>query len=611
MSKIKLELLSPAKDLETGIAAIDCGADAVYIGAPQFGARAAAGNSLEDISKLVDYAHKYWVKVYVTVNTVLYDDELDEVQKLINQLYEMKVDAVIFQDMSLLEMDIPPVQLFASTQTHNYEIERIKFLDRLGIKRIILARELTLDEIKKIRSEVNTELEFFVHGALCVSLSGQCYMSHELTGRSANRGECAQNCRLPYSLVDANGKVMIENKHLLSLRDLNLSAYLNDLVEAGITSFKIEGRLKDVSYVKNITAFYRQQIDDIIRNNNKYQRASSGYSVIPFEPDPERTFNRGYTTYFFNDRIDKVSSHDSPKSTGKYLGKVIEVNKRGFVIGTTERISNGDGLCYYDNKGELAGMYVNRIEGNTVYTQELNGIKPGTKIYRNYDHSFEKLLEMECKRKIKAEITIEEIEEGLKITAKDEDDVTVTEIFKMKKEIAANSKKANDTIKKQVVKSGETIFEIDLVKISFNKALFMQTSFINEMRRKILQKLQAGRLEKYKIEVEKQRTEQRTKNQEPKLPESNLDYKFNITNKLSEKFYKEHGALEIEPGFEVQRDYSGKTVMTCKYCIKDELGLCPFDTDKKVDEPLFLINESRKYRLHFNCKDCLMEIVVD
>ncbi len=611
MSKIKLELLSPAKDLETGIAAINCGADAVYIGAPQFGARAAAGNSLEDIRKLVDYAHKYWAEVYVTINTVFYDEELPDVKNLINKLYEMEVDAIIFQDMSLLEMDLPPVQLYASTQTHNYEIERIKFLDRLGIKRIILARELTIDEIKQIKKEVNAELEFFVHGALCVSLSGQCYMSHELTGRSANRGECAQNCRLPYSLVDANGKVMIENKHLLSLRDLNLSEYLNDLVKAGITSFKIEGRLKDVSYVKNITAFYRQQIDDIIRNNNKYERASSGYSIIPFEPDPERTFNRGYTTYFLNDRTDHVSSHDSPKSTGKYLGKVTEVKKNCFVIGTTERISNGDGLCYHDNKGELFGMYVNRIDGKTVYTDELNGIKQGTKIYRNYDHSFENQLGRECKRLIKVEIIIEEIEEGLQITAEDEDDVKVTDTYEIKKEIAVNAEKANDTIKKQFAKSGGTIFEVTSVRLKYGKPLFVQISFINEMRRKILQRLETERIEKHKIVNGKQDPELRTKNAELIIPESNLDYKFNVTNKMAEKFYKEHGALEIEQGFELQNNHTGKTVMTCKYCIKDEMGLCPFDTDEKVEEPLYLVNESRKYRLHFNCKDCLMEILVD
>lgn len=607
MSKIKLELLSPAKDLETGIAAVNCGADAIYIGAPQFGARAAAGNSLEDIRKLVDYAHKYWVKVYVTVNTVIYDDELDEVQRLISQLYEMKVDAVIFQDIALLEMDIPPISLFASTQTHNYEIERIKFLDQLGIKRIILARELTIDEIKQIKKEVNTELEFFVHGALCVSLSGQCYMSHELTGRSANRGECAQNCRLPYSLVDANGKVLIENKHLLSLRDLNLSEYLNDLVDAGITSFKIEGRLKDVGYVKNITAFYRQQIDDIIKNNPKFEQASSGYSIIPFEPDPERTFNRGYTTYFFNDRTDKVSSHDSPKSTGKYLGKVTDVDKNGFTIGTTEVIANGDGLCFYDNKGELVGMNVNRVEGKKILTKEFYGIKPGTKIFRNYDHSFDKEIGKECKRRIRAEIIVNEVVSGLKAVVTDEDEITVEETFEIEKEIASNELRAVESFHKQFTKSGETIFEITSLKLNLVKPLFLPVSVLNEMRRTLLAKL-----EKKRIEIAgNKNSDVRGQKSEIRVGVERLDYKFNVTNKLAEKFYRDHGAVEIELGFEVQKDHSGKTIMTCKYCIKDELGLCPFDTDKKVEEPLYLVNESRKYRLHFNCKDCLMEIVVE
>lgn len=606
MSKLKLELLSPAKDLETGIAAIDCGADAVYIGAPQFGARSAAGNSLKDIHKLVDYAHKYWAKVYVTVNTVIYDEELDEVRLIIDKLYEMKVDAVIFQDMALLEMDLPPIQLYASTQTHNYEIERIKFLDRLGIKRIILARELTIDEIKQIKKEVNAELEFFIHGALCVSLSGQCYMSHELSGRSANRGECAQNCRLPYSLVDANGKVLIENKHLLSLRDLNLSEYLVDLVEAGITSFKIEGRLKDVSYVKNITAFYRQQIDDIIKNNPEYERASSGYSIIPFEPDPDRTFNRGYTSYFFNDRTDKVSSHDSPKSIGKYLGKVTGVDKTGFTIGTTEVITNGDGLCYFDNKGELAGMNVNRVEGKKVFSKDINGIKAGTKIFRNYDHSFDKELGKECRRKIRADIIVEEIPSGLKAIITDEDGNTTNEIFKLKKDIASNQEKAVETFRMQFTKSGDTIFEITSLKLNFVKPLFLPVSMLNELRRTLLAKIEKERIEM----AGKWNAEDRGRQSEVRIAVAKLDYKFNLTNRLAEIFYRNHGATEIEPGFEMQKDHSGKIVMTCKYCIKDELGICPFDTDKKVEEPLFLVNESRKYRLDFNCKDCLMEIVI-
>lgn len=604
MNKIKLELLSPAKDLETGIAAIDCGADAVYIGAPSFGARSAAGNSLDDIASLVIYAHKFWAKVFVTVNTIIFDDELEEVRQLINKLYDIGVDAVIFQDMAILEMDIPPIPLYASTQTHNYEIERVKLLDDLGIKRIILARELTLEEIKNIKKEVSAELEFFIHGALCVSLSGQCYMSHELSGRSANRGECAQNCRLPYSLIDANNEVLIADKHLLSLRDLNLSSYLNDLVEAGITSFKIEGRLKDVSYVKNITAFYRQQLDDIIKNNPQYEKASSGYSVIPFEPDPERTFNRGFTSYFVNDRGDDVSSHDSPKSKGKYLGKVTALTKESFTIGTTETLINGDGICFYDDSDILFGMNINKVEGQRVFTKELQGIKIGTKIYRNFDFAFDKKLNKECYRKINVDISFSEIPSGFLITGIDENNNIATKEVVAKKEKADNSTQAMETIKKQFSKSGSTIFNITKVRIEFNDAYFFPVKTINEWRREVLELLEKARSDNYVRELFE-------KNPITAKINAAVDYKANVVNQLSQNFYTNLGAKNIEPGFELQNDFSGKTVMTCKYCIKDELGLCPFDTDKRVVEPLQLVNGNTKYRLVFNCKDCLMEIVRD
>ncbi|MBI3123492.1 MAG: U32 family peptidase [Ignavibacteriales bacterium] len=601
MNKIKLELLSPAKNLETGIAAIDCGADAVYIGAPSFGAREAAGNSIEDIEKLVSYAHKFWAKVFITVNTIIFDDELEEVRQLITSLYDIGADAVIFQDMAILEMELPPIPLYASTQTHNYELERIKLLDELGIKRIILARELTIEEIKNIKKEVSAELEFFIHGALCVSLSGQCYMSHELSGRSANRGECAQNCRLPYSLVDANNNVLVANKHLLSLRDLNLSSYLNDLVDAGITSFKIEGRLKDVSYVKNITAFYRQQLDDIIKNNPQHEKASSGYSIIPFEPDPEKTFNRGFTSYFVNDRGDDVSSHDSPKSKGKYLGKVTSVAKDGFLIGTTDKIVNGDGICFCDDAGVLLGMSVNKVEGQKIFTKELLGIKTGTKIYRNFDFAFDKELGKECRRKINVEIIFKELAGGFSIYAVDEDGIALTKEFSVAKEPASNSAQALETLKKQLFKSGGTIFNVAGVNIETISAFFFPVKVINEWRREILDLLEQERIESYRRETF-----------EKKLSTSkvgNLDYKANVVNQLSQQFYHKLGAESIEPGFELQKDFSGKTVMTCKYCIKDELGLCPFDTDKKVAEPLHLVNGNTKYRLVFNCKDCLMEII--
>ncbi|MFA7227628.1 MAG: U32 family peptidase [Melioribacteraceae bacterium] len=612
MQTTKLELLSPAKDLECGIAAIDCGADAVYIGAPGFGARAAAGNSVEDISKLVNYARRYWAKVYVTVNTIIYDNELEEVRTLVTKLYGIGVDAIIFQDMALLEMDIPPIQLYASTQTHNYELERIKFLDALGIKRIILARELSLDQIKEIRESVNAELEFFVHGALCVCLSGQCYMSHAITGRSANRGECAQPCRMEYSLIDNAGRVIVKEKHLLSLRDLDLSAYLNDLIEAGITSFKIEGRLKDIGYVKNITAYYRQKLDALIEHNPSYQRSSSGYSIIPFLPDPERTFNRGYTSYFIDGKEHNLSSIDSPKSKGKYLGRVSKIDQRGFTIDTSETIITGDGICFLNDAEELVGMSITRVEGETVLTTEMKGIKAGSAVYRNYDRAFESELKKECVRKIAVKVVVDESKTGLRITASDESGVKIIKSIDSDKTIAEGGERAVDIFKKQFLKSGETIFNITDVKVNFKKPLFFPVKTINEFRRCALEMLEKERINRFKTEQGNSRRKMdgfKTGRVSP--DKSNLDYRANVVNTLSEKFYKDLGAGEIEEGFELQTDLEGKTLMTCKYCIKDEIGCCPRNSDKKVDEPLYLSNAGKKYRLYFNCTKCQMEIRYD
>ncbi len=601
--KISIELLSPAKNYEAGIAAIDCGADAVYIGAPRFGARAAVGNSIDDIKKLIEYAHKFWAKVYVTVNTIIYDNELDEAAELIKQLYDAKVDALIFQDMALLEMDLPPVQLFASTQTHNYELERIKFLDDLEIRRIILARELSLDHIKEIKENTKAELEFFVHGALCVCLSGQCYMSEAMFGRSANRGECAQPCRLEYSLIDGNGKIIVKDKHLLSIRDLNLSAYLNDLIDAGITSFKIEGRLKDISYVKNITAYYRQQLDAIIANNPELKKSSSGYSKIQFTPDPDKTFNRGYTSYFINGKDEKIGSIDSPKSKGNFIGKVKSVGKKNFTISTNEVLVNGDGLCFYNAAGELVGMAVNKVEANTVFTSELSGIKPGTEIYRNHDHTFINELKKDCERKIKIKITLEDKPGGFELRAVDEDKNSVSVFESIQKEPAKNVELAAQTIKNQFMKSGDTIFEVEEVKLNLADIPFVSIKILNEIRRKLLLLLESERVNNHKIEkrlaFDKNANKIKTK----------LDYRANVVNEFSKKFYRDLGAEEIEDGFELLNNRSGKVLMTCKYCIKDELGFCTITSDKKMNEPLFLVNKKNKYKLVFDCKNCQMKII--
>lgn len=602
MTKINLELLAPAKDLESGIAAINCGADAVYIGASKFGARASAGNSIEDISKLIDYAHKFWVKVYVTVNTIIYDNEIDEVEILIHKLYEIGVDAVIFQDMALLEMDLPPIPLIASTQTNNYEIEGVKFLDKLGIKRIILARELSLDQIKEIRNNTKAELEFFIHGALCVCLSGQCYMSEAILGRSANRGKCAQPCRLIYSLIDNNGKVIIKEKHLLSIRDLNLSAFINDLIDAVITSFKIEGRLKDISYVKNITAYYRNLLDAIIDYNSTLQRSSSGYSIIPFTPNPEKTFNRGYTSYFIKGKNENIGSINSPKSIGQFIGIVKDVTKNSFTIDTSEVLANGDGLCFFNEKGILTGMNINNVKNNTIYTNDLRQIKRGIEIFRNFDQYFNNELKKECIRKIKTWVKIYESENGLIITAIDEDGVSVFIEEIVKKELAKNHNQSYEVLKKQFLKSGDTIFDIVEVKINLTFPLFLPIKTINEIRRRLLSLMEKERSNKHKIDyIKAERTKIR-------YYKTMLDYKTNVVNQLSKKFYKDHGVQEIEDGFEQQSNYKDKVLMKCKYCILDELDMCLIKTNEKIELPLYLLNNNKKYKLEFNCKDCFMSI---
>jgi 23S rRNA 5-hydroxycytidine C2501 synthase len=607
MSIVDLELLSPAKNLDCGMAAIDCGADAVYIGAPKFGARTAAGNSLETIKRLLQYAREFHVKVYVTVNTILFDNELQEVSDLIYCLHDMNVDAIIIQDTALLEMPLPPIKLFASTQMHNYDPERIRFLDSTGISRIILARELSLEQIKGIKKSVSADLEFFVHGALCVCFSGQCYMSAAMFGRSANRGECAQPCRLRYSLIDVNGKTVVSDKHLLSLRDLNLSAYLNDLIEAGITSFKIEGRLKDVGYVKNITAYYRQKLDSIILNNPSLRRSSSGYSRIRFEPDPDRTFNRGYTSYFLAGKKNQLSSQDTPKSTGKYLGEVIKIGPQGFMVDTAETIVKGDGLCFFDPSGELYGMQVDKTEQNNIFTNDTKALKLGTKIYRNYDHRFNADLQKECTRKIRVGLTVTETESGLRFEARDEDGITAHFDAALPKMQAEKGEKAKESFINQLMKSGNTIFKIERVDLNISVPLFFPLKTINEFRRSLLKLLGEERIKSMEME----RGVFKSKIPGELIKVHDLDYKWNVVNKKAEQFYRNHGVREVDKGFELGNDYSGKTLMTCKYCIKDEIGCCPDVQANLFNEPLFLVGNKKKYRLVFDCSLCRMHIVQD
>ena len=606
---MQIELLSPAKDLTHGIAAINHGADAVYIGSPQFGARKNAANSITDIESLCNYAHRYNGKVYVALNTLLKDEELKSAEKLIHQIYNTGADAIIIQDMGILEMSLPPIQIHASTQTHNISAEKVLFLENCTIKRAILARELSLTEIKEIRAATTLELECFIHGAICVSYSGQCYISQAICGRSGNRGECAQLCRTSFSLSDNTGKYLMKDKHLLSLKDLNLSNNIADLIDAGISSFKIEGRLKDISYLKNITAFYRKQLDAIIEEKH-LQKASSGYCTFPFSPDTDATFTRQYTPYFIDGKRTLMASFDSPKAIGKNIGTVSKIAIDYFELSSNSKIANNDGLCFFSKKGELLGIKVNSAIGNKIFPQRMsNELNIGTIIYRNSDVTFEKQLSASTNpRKILIDLLLEDTENGIILTATDEDDIKASVEIKLVKEIANNKEASSNSIINQLKKTGNSIFEIRRCDVKFKNSLFIRTSVINDLRRQTIEKLEQKRIDEYK------RFESIITPNDTPYPSSILDFTSNIINAKAESFYNRHGVKSYEKGFELQTDYSNKTVMTTKYCLRYELGLCLVEKNHKQPEeielPLFLENNKKKFRLDFDCKRCEMKVVM-
>ena len=606
--KKKIEILSPAKNLIQGMAAINAGADAVYIGAPQFGARSNATNSLEDIEELVKYAHLFKAQVFVVVNTILYDHELEDCKKLIHQLYAIGVDALIVQDMAIMEMDLPPIVIHASTQANNRDPKHVKFLKDTGMKRVVLARELNLDQIKDISKETDVELEFFVSGALCVSFSGNCYMSIANGERSANRGSCAQNCRLPYNLVDGTGKTLIANSHLLSIKDLDLSNQLPNLIEAGISSFKIEGRLKDMVYVKNNTSFLRKKLDAFLENNEHYQKASSGRTFYNFEAEMDRSFNRGYTDYFVNKRTEKIGSWESPKSQGQLIGKLLEVKANGYVIENSELLNNGDGLFFLNENNEPDGAQVNIIINNIVVPNTFKPLKPGTVIYRNSDANFNRLVEREDSaiRKIGVTLHFTETTTGFQLVAKDEDGHESVSSFEAEKEVAKNEESTIPNIKKNLSKTGNTPFIVDDIQITFSNNWFLPISKINEIRRIVLEQLIDVRVTEY------QRIELPITKTDHPYPVSQLDFTYNVSNQMARNFYKRHGVTDIEKAFELQWDPGKSRVMVTKYCVKYELGKCArFQRDtmgEKVVEPLILKQGELEYKLKFNCKPCEMEI---
>ncbi len=592
----RIELLAPARDRECGVAAIDCGADAVYIGAPRFGARAAAGNRIEDIQALARHAHKYWARVYATLNTLLRDDEVEPARRLAWRLYEAGVDGLIVQDTGLLEVDLPPLPLIASTQMHNHTPECVAFLERVGMRRAILARELTLDEIRAIRRAAPAiELECFVHGALCVCYSGQCYLSYALGGRSGNRGECAQPCRMPYTLVDARGAMLARDRHLLSLRDLNLSDHLPELIDAGVSSFKIEGRLKDKTYVANVVAHYRARLDQAMGLAGK-RRSSSGASGAGFTPDPGKTFNRGYTTYFFRGRDERMGSTATPKMVGEPLGRVASVDGASFTLDADAGLHAGDGLSFFDREGRLAGSLVNAVDGHRITPDRIGGIEPGSEIYRNHDHEFlGRVNKARAERRIRVRFRL-----GRTLAVEDEDGVRAEVTLDGPFQAAEKPERAAATIRRQLEKTGDTEFTCAGVEQDAGPVPFFPVSAWNALRREALDRLRAAR------EASRTRESFRLQPNDAPFPASEISFQGNVLNRYAEVFYRRHGVVKIEPAAESGLDLTGRRVMTTRYCIKRELGMCGTE---QPGEPFSLISpEGRLLELRFDCVNCQMEI---
>lgn len=600
----KIELLAPAKNLECGLEAINHGADAVYIGAPKFGARSAAGNSLDDIQTLVKHAHLYNARIYVTVNTILKEEELLETEKMIWELYGMGVDALIVQDMGITGLNLPPIPLHASTQTDNRTSDKVKFLASAGFRQVVLARELSLKEIDRIhRENPDVALEAFVHGALCVSYSGQCYVSEACFGRSANRGECAQFCRLSFNMVDADNQVMVSNKHLLSLKDMNQSNQLEALIDAGVSSFKIEGRLKDVSYVKNVTAAYRQKLDEILNRRPDLIKASSGTCYFDFKPQLDKSFSRGFTHYFVNGRDRDIASFDTPKSLGEEMGTVKEIRGNYLTVAGLKSFNNGDGVCYLDEKGTLQGFRINRVDGNKLFLQEMPEIKQRTVLYRNYDQEFEKILSREsAKRKIAVELLLEDHAFGFSLTLTDEDRNLVTLALPRDKELARSPQTKN--LEEQLAKLGNTPFEAIKVEVRFSDNWFIPVSALADLRRKAVDELLTLRSINYKREVSVWKSTSHA------YPQTELTYLGNVMNSKAHSFYAAHGVKNIAPAFEKQ-PVEDAVLMFCKHCLRFSMGWCPVHQKGRspYKEPYYLVSsDGKRFRLSFDCKNCQMKV---
>ena len=595
-----IELLSPARNYDAAIAAIDCGADALYIGAESFGARRGATNTTDDIARVVDYAHLFGVKVFVTLNTILYERELKEAEALARRLIDVGVDALIVQDMAYREMNLP-VELHASTQVCNMTPEGAKFLQESGFSRVILERALSLEEIKAIRAATEVDLECFIHGAICVGHSGRCYLSRSQSTRSGNRGECSQPCRLTYDLVTERGEKLISGKHLLSVKDFDLSERIGDLIDAGVVSFKIEGRLKDDNYIKNVVSYYRRKIDEAIASRPECQRASVGRSEIEFDPDPKKSFTRDGGEYMFAGKRAGVASFLTPKAVGEYVGCVATTSKRDFRLVGKVALNAGDGICVITPEG-IVGTNVNRVEGNTIEPNRMEGIKAGMEVYRNYDHRFTQAVERSrTRRAVEAKCNLMLSAEGISATYTDEEGFSVSVERSVALEGSKSAEKMRAVAEEQMAKSGDSIFRVVSVDVK-GAEWFATAKMLAEVRREALSMLAAKRM------TRTMEHDIRTDSGEARFPVQRLGAEYNVVNSLSRRFYLKHGVEHIIDGLDLWATTVGERVMESSYCLRREIGEC-LKKGTKLRDRLYIEHGRHRYRLDFDCAKCRMSLI--
>ncbi|MEW7864882.1 peptidase U32 family protein [Aeromonas diversa] len=605
MHSHRLELLAPAKTLEYGMEAINHGADAVYIGGPAFGARSAAGNSVADIAALARHAHRFGAQVFVACNTLLHDSELEGASRMAHQIYEAGADALIIQDLGLLQCDLPPIALHASTQTDNRTPEKVKFLQDVGFSQVVLARELSLEQIGAIRAATSVQLECFIHGALCVSYSGQCNISYARTGRSANRGECAQLCRLPCTLQTPAGEVLVADKHLLSLKDMDQSDNLEALIDAGVRSFKIEGRLKELGYVKNVTAWYRQKLDAILARRSDLAPASAGRCTYAFTPNPKKSFNRGSTDYFLHGRKTDIGSPDSPKSLGEAIGRVKRVTRNGIELDSGVVVNNGDGVAFFTPRGELVGARVNEVSGGELrFSDPLRGLKPGSALYRNHDQAFSRQLEKaSSERRIALDLTLTVTADRLTLRVTDEQGFNSTGEVLGAFALAENPERASQQVRDQLAKLGNTLFVARAIDVMWDQPRFVPAGLLNGLRREVAERLEAARIDGW------QRPARRVAMREAVYPAKRLNYLGNALNQAAVAFFQQHGVGRVAPAYEAGEEQGEAVLMITKHCIRFSQHLCHKQNPEIKPEPLELKMGKDVFRLRFDCVRCEMQVL--